>query len=74
MAEDYARTFRVLKSLKCDIFLGAHGNYYGMEEKYARLAAGAKENPFVDPKGYIAYVEEREHNYVTMLAEQKQKQ
>src|SRR5438552_5017939 len=37
IAEDYARTFRVLKSLPCDIFLGAHGEYYGMEEKYARI-------------------------------------
>ena len=33
IAEDFARTFRVLKSLHCDIFLGAHGDYYGMEAK-----------------------------------------
>ena len=33
IASDYERMFRVLKSLPCDIFLGAHGNYYGMEAK-----------------------------------------
>jgi metallo-beta-lactamase class B len=30
IADDYQRTFRVLKSLDCDIFLGAHGDYYGL--------------------------------------------
>ena len=33
IAEDYERMWRVLKSLPCDIFLGAHGNYFGLEEK-----------------------------------------
>src|SRR6202011_5578710 len=37
IASDYERGFGVLKSLHCDVFLGAHGGYYGMEEKYARL-------------------------------------
>ena len=60
ISTDFARTFRVLKSLACDIFLGSHGNYYGMEAKYARLKNGSKTNPFVDPDGYRAYVEDRE--------------
>ena len=33
--------FQVLKSLPCDFFLGAHGNYFDMEAKYARLKEGA---------------------------------
>ena len=61
IADDFARTFRVLKALKCDIFLGAHGNYYGMEGKFARMKAGT--NPFVDPEGYRAYIDEREAAY-----------
>ena len=40
IVEDYERTFRVLKSLPCDYFLGAHGNYFDMETKYARLPRG----------------------------------
>jgi len=59
IADDFARTFRLLKSLSCDIFLGAHGNYYGMEAKYARLQKEPKTSPFVDPEGYRAYVENR---------------
>ena len=72
IANDYARTFRVLKSLRCDIFLGAHGSYYGMEEKYAALKVGLKGNPFVDPEGYQKYVAEREQAYLNTLAKQKQ--
>ena len=63
IADDFARTFRLLKSLPCDIFLGAHGNYYGMADKFARLQKDPKTNPFVDPEGYRAYVEDRDKNF-----------
>jgi metallo-beta-lactamase class B len=32
-ADDYRRTFAVLKGLSCDIFLGAHGQYFEMLAK-----------------------------------------
>ena len=70
IASDYERMFRILKSLPCDIFLGAHGNYYGMEAKYARMKEGAA-NPFIDPEGYKSYVAEREQTFRTELAKQK---
>jgi len=69
IAEDYARTFRVLKSLACDVFLGAHGSYYGMEAKFARIRDGGA-NPFIDPAGYQAYVAEREGAYREELRKQ----
>jgi len=69
IAEDFERTFRVLKSLKCDVFLGAHGNYYGMAEKYARLQKGGS-NPFIDPDGYRAYVNSKEKAFRDELAQQ----
>lgn len=59
IADDFAKTFRLLKALPCDIFLGAHGNYYDMEAKVARLQKDPKSNPFIDPEGYRAYVENR---------------
>ena len=71
IASDYARMFQVLKALPCDVFLGAHGNYYGMEEKYARMKEGAA-NPFIDPDGYKSYVAEREQTFLAELAKQKQ--
>jgi metallo-beta-lactamase class B len=62
IAADYEKTFRVLASLPCDIFLGAHGEYYDMDAKLKRLRAGG-ENPFIDPQGYRAFVSEREQAF-----------
>jgi metallo-beta-lactamase class B len=70
IARDYEKTFRVLKSLDCDVFLGAHGNYYDMEAKYGRLKPGGG-NPFVDPDGYRNYVVDREQAFQRELARQQ---
>jgi len=70
IADDYARTFRVLKSLACDVFLGAHGDYYGMAAKYEKLRAG-DQLAFVDPEGYRRYVAAREQAYQQELARQQ---
>jgi metallo-beta-lactamase class B len=59
IASDYEKTFRVLASLPCDIFLGAHGEYYDMDSKLKRLRPG-EPNPFVDPDGYRAFVQAHE--------------
>ncbi len=69
IADDYARGFRVLKSLPCDIFLGAHGIYYDMEAKFARLSARGA-NPYIDPEGYKNYVSEREQSFLAELQKQ----
>jgi metallo-beta-lactamase class B len=71
IAEDYGATFAILKSLPCDVFLGAHGNYYGMEAKYKRLHSRDTHNPFIDPDGYKRYVAEREQAFLTELAKQQ---
>ena len=62
IADDYVKTFTVLKSLPCDIFLGAHGAYFGLKAKYEKRKPGAS-NPFIDPDGYRAYVAEREATF-----------
>lgn len=69
ISEDYARGFRVLKSLPCDVFLGAHGSYFGMEEKYAKLKAGGT-NPYLDSTGYKNYVADREQAFLAELQKQ----
>lgn len=66
---DFAKTFEVLKSLRCDIFLGAHGEYYGMIAKHERLK-DAEKNPFLDPDGYRDYVELKQKAFRKTLAEQ----
>ncbi len=69
IAQDYEAMFRTLKSLPCDVFLGAHGSYFGMEAKFGRMKEGGT-NPFVDPQGYRSYVAERERAFRAELAKQ----
>ena len=70
IANDYQRMFTVLKSLPCDIFLGAHGSYFGMEAKYARMTKDGP-NPFIDSTGYKKFVSDKEQEFHAELAKQK---
>ncbi len=70
IATDYEKTFRVLKQLPMDLFLGAHGSYYDMESKFKLLGANAA-NPFIDPEGYKRYVEDREQAFLKEWEKQK---
>ena len=62
IAEDYRREFQVLKSLPCDVFLGAHGAYFGLKEKYERWKGG-DHGAFIDPDGYKRYIAERQQAF-----------
>ena len=70
IAQDYERMFRVLTSLPCDFFLGAHGGYFGMEQKYAHLNDGGA-NPFIDPTGYKRFVTDKQQEFREELGKQK---
>lgn len=70
IAQDYERMFRALVALRCDVFLGAHGSYFDLESKYARMRAGAAD-AFVDPVGCTAFVREKERAFRAELARQK---
>jgi metallo-beta-lactamase class B len=72
IAADYRHQFEVLKRLPCDIFLGAHGGYFDLTEKYPRFKAGDR-NAFIDPAGYKAYIADREQAFETELKKQSGK-
>jgi metallo-beta-lactamase class B len=73
IADDYARSFKVLRTLPVDVFLGAHGSFYGLQAKYLNLQKGGA-NPFIDPAGFKAYLDEKEKAFTTELAAQQAKQ
>lgn len=72
IAADYARTFELLKSLKCDVFLAPHGSFFALKEKTQRLEKGAKSNPFIDPDGYRRFIRRTEGEYREQFAKQRQ--
>jgi len=70
IAVDFDRGFKVLKSLSCDYFLGAHGSYFGLETKYEQLKSGVS-SAFIDPDGYKKFVDQKEQAFRAELAKQK---
>jgi metallo-beta-lactamase class B len=70
IADDYARMFRTLTSLPCDLFLGAHGSYYGLEAKYGRMQKG-EATAFVDPAGYKKFIAAKTAEFQAELMKQR---
>jgi len=73
IADDYARSFKILRTMPVDVFLGAHGSFYNLRTKYMSLQQGGA-NPFIDPAGFKTYLDEKEKAFATELAAQKAKQ
>jgi metallo-beta-lactamase class B len=73
IADDYVRSFKVLRTLPVDVFLGPHASFYDLQAKYAKLQQGGA-NPFIDPAGFKAYLDDKEKAFNAELAAQKAKQ
>ncbi|HEX2121275.1 MAG TPA: subclass B3 metallo-beta-lactamase [Thermoanaerobaculia bacterium] len=59
---DYRRQFRILRSLRCDIFLAAHGSFFGLTAKVAGKRS------FIDPIRYRTFVTDMERRFEEHLA------
>ncbi len=70
IAKDYEHAIKVLKSLPCDIFLGAHAGYFNLKQKYS-LLKNSTVNPFIDPIGYKKHVEKKEQEFYKELKKQE---
>jgi metallo-beta-lactamase class B len=68
---DLNRSFKIVRSLPCDVQLGDHGAQYDMQEKYAKLKEGGP-NPFIDPATCTTEADVQEAMMHAILAEQQQ--
>lgn len=68
---DYETTFETLKKQKPDVFLAAHGVFFDLLGKAAKLRAGASPNPFIDPAGYEKYVVDAEKAFRERLKSER---
>ena len=73
IADDYRSTFAKARSLPVDVFLGSHGFFYGLAEKYERMQSRGPNdpNPFVDRDGYFAHIDAQEQRFEAMLEQQR---
>lgn len=70
IADNYEQAFRVLRKLRCDVFLAAHGSAFSMLEKAKLKETGSGRNPFIDPDGYKNYIERNEQAFRVELKRQ----
>jgi metallo-beta-lactamase class B len=66
--EDFVKSFKVMRSLPADVFVGSHNGFYQMTQKYARLQQGGA-NPFIDPAGYRSLIDASEKAFLDRIAE-----
>jgi metallo-beta-lactamase class B len=73
IASDYVATFAKARALPVDVFLGSHGFFYGMPEKYeaSKKRKDGEPNPFVDRAGYLSHIATQEQRFTTMLEAQQ---
>ncbi len=71
VGDAYAASFKRLKAMKCDIFLGPHAGFFDLGGKRQRMQ-GAATNPFVDPQGYVRFLSGLETKYLEQVRQEKQ--
>lgn len=69
IAEEYQRSFKLMRSLPCDVPLGSHPAMFNLAEKYAKLGKGP--NPYIDPQGYFAELDTQQGAFTLRWNEQK---
>lgn len=67
--QDFEHTFATLNALPVDIFLGAHGVYFNMLEKLARVPKEG-EAAWIDPAGYHTAVAEKKAAFDVEVAKE----
>jgi len=67
IAADFNRSFATLRALHGELFLGAHGSYFGLLDKVARLPSQGPQ-AFIDPQGYRDFVEGAQRRFQATLA------
>lgn len=70
VADAYAASFKRLRAMRCEIFLGPHAGFFDLEAKRKRQQAGAA-GSFVDPQGFVAFLDDLERKYVAQVQRER---
>jgi metallo-beta-lactamase class B len=68
--DDFRATYKKARTMPVEVFLSSHASFYGLPEKYAKLEkrGPGDPNPFIDPQGYLAHVDQFEKSFEAALA------
>jgi metallo-beta-lactamase class B len=70
IAADFRKTYALMRALPCDVYLGAHGSYYNMLDKLARLPKEGS-RVWIDREGYKAKIDQYEAGFNDLLQKQR---
>jgi metallo-beta-lactamase class B len=70
IAAEFDRTFKLVRTLPCDVQLGDHGAQYDMQAKFAKVKASAP-NPFISPSTCMTEADIEEAMFHAILDEQQ---
>src|SRR5437867_3058098 len=70
ITDEFNRSFKLVRSLPCDVQVGDHPAQYDMETKFAKLRSGGR-NPFIDSASCRLEADIEEAMFHAILAEQK---
>lgn len=70
MIDDFRATFKKARTFPVEVFLSSHASFFNMAEKYDKLQkrGPGDPNPFVDPDGYKAHVDQYEKTFEAAVA------
>jgi glyoxylase-like metal-dependent hydrolase (beta-lactamase superfamily II) len=68
IAEDYRRSIDLLESLSPDVFLAAHGGFFGLRGKAERVRKGTAPNPFVGGGEFAKWLSAMKERFESQLA------
>jgi metallo-beta-lactamase class B len=73
MIDDFRATFKKARTFPVDVWVSSHASFYHMAEKYQKLQTRkpGDPNPFVDPEGYKAHVDEYEKSFEAAVAKRQ---
>ena len=70
IVDEFNRSFKLVRSLPCDVQLGDHPAQFNMQEKYTKLQNRGL-NPFIDPANCTLEADIEEAMFHAILAEQQ---
>jgi metallo-beta-lactamase class B len=70
VVNEFNRSFKVVRSLPCDVPLGDHPGQYNMHAKHAKLQGGGA-NPFIDPSNCTVEADIQEAMFRAAIEEQQ---
>ena len=70
ITDEFNRSFKLVRSLPCDVQVGDHPAQYDMETKFAKLRSGGR-NPFIDSASCRLEADIEEAMFHAILAEQQ---